>query len=270
VTKNPFLSIVTVNFNNLEGLNHTIKSVLNQSWKDFEYIIIDGGSTDGSSELISEMSKSFSYSISEPDNGIYNAMNKGAKVASGDYLYFLNSGDYLAEENVLDKVYKEITAQNEQTQKKDIFVGSTRQESFAILISPPETVTMYELFKSTLPHQGMFLPRDKVLKYPFQEQYKIVADWIQCVEILKEGLIEIRTFQNTTLIAINEAFGTCSELNVKLEKNIYIEQNQHVFRRFEDYQSIRFKYDQIKNVANANLLNRILWKVMRMLVKQNQ
>ena len=267
MTKKTFLSIVTVNFNNLKGLKHTIESVLNQTWKEFEYLIIDGGSTDGSSELISEMSKSFVYYVSEPDNGIYNAMNKGLKVANGEYIYFLNSGDYLADSFVLDKVIKEIENQNFLTKRKDVYVGSTRQEGFKNLISPPGYISLYSLFKSTLPHQGIFMPRERALRFPFKEEYKIVADWIQCTEILREGIADFRILKNTDIIAINEPFGTCSELNVKLEKNVYIEKHQNVFRRFEDYQSIRFKYDQIKNVANANFLNRILWKGMKFIAK---
>ncbi len=265
MTKKPFLSIVTVNFNNLKGLKHTIESVLKQSWKDFEYIIIDGGSTDGSSELISEMSKSFAYSVSEPDNGIYNAMNKGLKVATGEYIYFLNSGDCLADSLVLEKIIKEIKTENLLKKREDVFVGSTRQEGFENLISPPEYISLYSMFKSTLPHQGIFMPRERALKFPFKEEYKIVADWIQCTEILREGIADFKTLKNTDIIAINEPFGTCSELNVKLEKNIYIEKHQDVFKRFEDFSSLRFKYDQMKDIIKANLFNRFLFKVMKIL-----
>jgi glycosyltransferase involved in cell wall biosynthesis len=254
-------------FNNLEGLKRTVQSVINQTCKAFEYIIIDGGSTDGSAEYISEMQEHFAYWVSESDKGIYNAMNKGAKVASGDYLYFLNSGDYLLNNDVIGNLLKEIDSENKIHNRKDVFLGSTRQEGFEALISPPKELTLYHMFKSTLPHQGIFMPREKVLKFPFKEEFKIVADWIQCVDVLREGVLDFKILQNTEIIAINEPFGTCSEDKVKLEKNRYIDEHPHLFRRFEDYQSIRFKYDQIKNVANANLLNRILWKAMKVLSK---
>jgi glycosyltransferase involved in cell wall biosynthesis len=265
VNNTNLLSIITVNFNNLNGLKRTIDSVFTQSWKGFEYIVIDGGSTDGSAELISELSMAFSYSVSEPDKGIYNAMNKGLKAASGEYVYFLNSGDYLSDSGVLENVIREIKSENSLSNRKDVFVGSTRQEGFDDLISPPEFISMYSLFKSTLPHQGIFVPRERALKFPFQEEYKIIADWIQCTEILREGVADFKTLKNTKIIAINEPFGTCSELNVKLEKNLYIDKHNHIFRRFEDYSSIRFKYDQIKKVANANIINRILWYFMRII-----
>ena len=83
------LSIITVNLNNREGLQKTIDSVVNQTFRDFEWIVIDGGSTDGSKELIEQYADHFAYWVSEPDKGIYNAMNKGIKVAKGEYLQFL-------------------------------------------------------------------------------------------------------------------------------------------------------------------------------------
>jgi len=100
------LSIITVNLNNKSGLQKTIDSVISQTYKDFEWIIIDGGSTDGSKELIEQYSQYITYWISEPDKGIYNAMNKGIVQAKGEYLQFLNSGDALYDKYVLDKILK--------------------------------------------------------------------------------------------------------------------------------------------------------------------
>jgi glycosyltransferase involved in cell wall biosynthesis len=263
------LSIITINFNNLSGLKRTVDSVINQTWGEFEYIIIDGGSTDGSVEYIKEMQKHFRYWVSEADNGIYNAMNKGIFAANGEYVYFLNSGDCLLDNNTLGNVFLEIEVENKSDSRKDVFLGSTRQEGFEALINPPEEVTLYHMFKSTLPHQGIFMPREKAAKFSFREDYKIISDWILCVEVLREGVVDFKILQNTKVIATNEPFGTCSDDNIRLEKSRFIDEHHHLFRRFEDYQSIRFKYDQIKNVANANLLNQILWKVMRILSKEN-
>ena len=80
------LSIITINYNNCEGLKKTIESVVNQIWRDFEYIVIDGGSTDGSLDVIKEFSSYIDYWVSEPDKGIYNALNKGVVAANGEYL----------------------------------------------------------------------------------------------------------------------------------------------------------------------------------------
>ena len=87
------LSVITINYNNAEGLAKTMDSVFRQRFSDFEYIVIDGGSTDGSKDLIVNNQDKIAYWCSEKDSGIYNAMNKGIREASGEYLLFLNSGD---------------------------------------------------------------------------------------------------------------------------------------------------------------------------------
>ena len=105
------LSIITINRNNAAGLRKTIESVVSQTYTDFEYIIIDGASTDGSVEVIKEYAEATLpcgeglgerlYWVSEPDKGIYNAMNKGILKAQGEYLLFLNSGDWLVDKDVI-------------------------------------------------------------------------------------------------------------------------------------------------------------------------
>jgi len=98
----PFLSIITINYNNAEGLERTIESVLRQTYKDFEFIIIDGASSDGSFKLIETHKEKLAYFVSEKDTGIYNAMNKGIRASSGKYLLFLNSGDRLSQSSALE------------------------------------------------------------------------------------------------------------------------------------------------------------------------
>jgi glycosyltransferase involved in cell wall biosynthesis len=100
------LSIITINKNNASGLRKTIESVACQTFKDYEYIVIDGASTDDSVNIINEYSKYITYRVSEPDEGIYYAMNKGIKVAKGEYCLFLNSGDYLVSNSTLERVFE--------------------------------------------------------------------------------------------------------------------------------------------------------------------
>ena len=110
------LSIITINYNNAEGLRKTIESVLNQTSKEFEYIVIDGASADGSLETIQtfKLSNLQTFkSISEPDSGIYNAMNKGIRMAQGEYIHFLNSGDWLVDERVVENMLNELSKSDE-------------------------------------------------------------------------------------------------------------------------------------------------------------
>ena len=99
------LSIITINYNNCDGLKRTIDSVVSQTFTDYEWIVIDGGSNDGSFELIEKYQKHFTYWVSEPDSGIYQAMNKGIAHANGDWYIFLNSGDWLFNNEVLSMVF---------------------------------------------------------------------------------------------------------------------------------------------------------------------
>lgn len=167
------LSIITINYNNRTGLEKTIQSVLSQTFTDYEYIIIDGGSTDGSREVIESVKDRLAYWCSEPDKGIYNAMNKGIAKAKGEYLQFLNSGDYLYDAQVLQKVFeKERTA--------DILYGYMIIDGNNVVgnkaIMKP-VLYWNDFWGNTLPHQSTFTKKELFDKYgSFDETYKIVAD----------------------------------------------------------------------------------------------
>ena len=105
------ITIITINLNNKNGLKRTIESVINQTYRDkMQYIIIDGDSNDGSKEIINQYKDNIDYWVSEKDNGLYNAMNKGIQAATNDYCLFLNSGDYLSENNVIQTIYDSLDA----------------------------------------------------------------------------------------------------------------------------------------------------------------
>jgi len=171
------LSIITINLNNKEGLLKTIESVSAQTFTDYEFIIIDGKSTDGSVELIEQYKDKISYSISEKDSGIYNAMNKGIRQAKGEYLYFLNSGDALYETTTLEKVFT--------GDPHDAFIcGSFYMEQEGNLT--PDTsykdrdwrFSIYDLFAGFLCHQAFFIHRSNFEKYGlYSEELKVISDW---------------------------------------------------------------------------------------------
>lgn len=168
------LSIITVNRNNSGGLKRTIESVLAQSWSGFEFIIIDGASEDGSVEVINKHAGRLTYWISEADGGTYNAMNKGIRNAMGEYCIFLNSGDYLVHNTVLEKIFKkEITA--------DIVSGDVlkiRPNNKFRRVSSPEKISLHKLCIHSLPHQATLIRRSlfEEIGY-YNENYKIVSDW---------------------------------------------------------------------------------------------
>lgn len=165
------ISIITVNYNNAEGIRETIDSVVKQTSKEVEYIIIDGGSTDGSVEVIKEYSDKIYFWVSEKDNGIYNAMNKGISHANGEYLLFLNSGDCLHSTTTID----DFLALNP---KDDILTGKEMAKDNKLII-PNESdrpLTFSFLFRRALRHQSTFIRRSLFDEHLYDEHYRIASD----------------------------------------------------------------------------------------------
>ncbi len=168
------LSIITINFNNLKGLEKTIESVISQTYNNLEYIVIDGGSSDGSKNLIEKYASKISYWVSEPDKGIYNAMNKGILKARGEYLLFLNSGDCLVNNEVLDAV-DSCLDQSSILYGNGVIIGEGNKE---ILIKIPDQLTLKYFTKASLFHPSTFIKRELFDTYGlYNEQNKIVSDW---------------------------------------------------------------------------------------------
>lgn len=177
-------SIITVNYNNKAGLRKTIESVIHQTFRDFEYIVIDGGSTDGSTEVLKEYDAQINYWVSEPDGGIYQGMNKGIAKATGEYLNFMNSGDCFYDADVLQRIYeRQLTA--------DLIVGHDyhfnpqTQKGFSTILPP--RISMLTFYIQTLPHQSSFFKRELFSNTLYDDSLKIVADmkfYIQklCIE----------------------------------------------------------------------------------------
>lgn len=172
------ISIITINYNNANGLQKTMQSVIHQTFKGFEYIIVDGNSSDQSREIINENAKISTEIllkwISEPDKGIYNAMNKGIKMSTGDFLLFLNSGDILFENTVIEKCSKTMN------EKFDLISGRLTliNENEEINLSPPKELNLYQSIYNHLTHPNTFIKRTLFDKYGlYNEKNKIVSDW---------------------------------------------------------------------------------------------
>lgn len=170
------LSIITINYNNLAGLQKTMQTVLEQSFTGYEYIIIDGGSTDGSKTYIEQHAGQLAYWASEKDGGIYDAMNKGIAVAKGELLMFLNSGDYLLQSNVLQNAVELIN-----TNPADIYYADNVQvndagETYVRTYDPVLTLDFWK--KDTINHQSSFIKRELFNEFGlYNTAYSIAADY---------------------------------------------------------------------------------------------
>jgi len=178
-------SIITVNYNNKEGLRRTIESVIHQTFRDFEYIVIDGGSTDGSADVLKEYDAQIDYWVSEPDGGIYQGMNKGIRKATGDYLNFMNSGDCFYANDILEKV-------SQYNSDADFIVGRdyhySEEKKMGHASIQPTRLSMITFFTSTLDHQSSFIKHELFDNSPYREDMKLVSDWVFFLEkIVQEG-----------------------------------------------------------------------------------
>jgi len=168
------ISVITVNYNNVEGLKKTMTSVFEQTYNELEYIVIDGGSTDGSKEFIESNNYRIGYWVSEPDKGIYHAMNKGIKVAKGTYLLFLNSGDHFYSKEALSYFKPYLLDKT----RKDIIYGNIAVVSENQWIKTyPEKLTVSYFIKDTLPHPATLINRACFKENLYDESLKIASDW---------------------------------------------------------------------------------------------
>ena len=169
----PRFSVITVNFNNCNGLKRTIESVIDQNFADFEYIIIDGGSTDGSIDVIRTYERYVTYWVSEPDGGAYEAMNKAVLVAKGGHCIFMNSGDEFYAPCVLSEVMK-------YGNKYDLGVGISigiENGREVNRVYPPQELSLLFLENYSIIHQAAFLRTNLLKKHGYDTSYRIVADW---------------------------------------------------------------------------------------------
>ena len=174
-------SIITINRNNAAGLEKTMLSVASQTFKEFEYVVIDGASTDDSVEVIKRLSPQVVHLkwVSEPDKGIYNAMNKGIRMASGDYIQILNSADALAANDVTGKMLAAL----ERLDYPTILYGNMIKcfpdgRKVVDKCFAGQEITMLGMFTGTLNHDPAYIRRDLFEKYSYyDESLKIVSDW---------------------------------------------------------------------------------------------
>ncbi len=166
------ISVITINFNNNDGLEKTLKSVSKQTFRDFEHIVIDGGSNDGSRKTIERFSEGLSFWCSERDNGIYNAMNKGISKASGEYILFLNSGDFLYDKDTFRDIAFFLD-------KYDIVYGDLlfRGKNHEFVQEYPDKLDTGFFFCKSLGHPASFIKRSMFDNYMYSENFKIVSDW---------------------------------------------------------------------------------------------
>lgn len=271
------LSIITINYNNAEGLRKTLASVASQTYADIEHIIVDGGSTDGSVDIIRDYSQSPIANtheicwISEKDKGIYNAMNKGILMATGEYIQILNSGDILFDANVTQQIIERLDQISSLREEKiGILYGNMTKVNAAGQVVGKSGYTEYSLrqfYSSTLNHDCAYIRKDLFEEYGlYDEQLKIVSDWKWYLQAIGLGKVKPEYVDIDVTIFDD---GGISETNLALrnaERRKVLEELLPPAILL-DYDTHAFEMEQMKRLRRRNmywmvyLIERTLFKL---------
>lgn len=260
------LTIITINYNNVDGLRKTMESVFTQKSRNFEYIIVDGASTDGSVALIQQFDSStvqkFKW-ISEPDSGIYNAMNKGIRMATGEYVQFLNSGDWLVNETVVEDMLNNLPV-------CDLFIGrkiSVRKDGKIQVEKQSTQVSFLTFYRSTLQHTSAYIRRSLFEKYGlYDESLKIVSDWKWYLIVAGLNVTNVRF---TNICVSNFDMGGISSTNLELDKDERRKVLEELIPRpiLADYDRYFSDIDQMERIRKYPVFYKLFWLVERFLFK---
>lgn len=174
------ISIITVSYNAVASIEATILSVINQTYPNVEYIIIDGGSKDGTIDIIKRYEDKISYWISEPDNGIYDAMNKGLKMASGDWCIFMGADDIFYSSSILHEI-SHLFTDNSKIYYGDVILKSSNIRYMG------EISSVYQLCHQNLCHQSIFYPKCIYKNKEYNVNHKIFADYVYNLELYHDN-----------------------------------------------------------------------------------
>jgi len=242
----PLVSIITVVRNDAAGLARTMDSVAAQDYGQIEYVVIDGGSTDGTLQVLKERRAEVSRWISEPDGGIYDAMNKGARLALGEYVCFMNAGDCFASPNTVTRVF-------DPRPKSEFVWGDCLVENASGEEYDPASVVIPRLHRQmTVCHQSMFTKRSSLLGRPYDTSFRIAADYdFLCERILAGASWEYRALP---VSRINDKGASAQIFRTSIR-----EKKQIALSRFPGKRpSILFHYFILSFYMNAKMLVRAI------------
>ena len=237
------ISVITVNRNHLEGLQKTFQSIVAQTYKDWEWIVIDGGSTDGDKDFIEAHQAEIAYWCSEPDKGPYNAMNKALQHATGDYLVFMNAGDFFPADDTLEQVVRRCRLTELPTAEwPAVLYGNTDivdaegRYLHPRRLQPPEQLT-WRSFRMGMVvcHQAFYARTDIAKNVQYDTRYRFSADVDWCIRIMREAERLSLPLQNIGIVVAN-----------------YMEEgattSNHQASLFERYQVMQCHYGPIQTI----------------------
>ena len=226
------VSIITINYNNAAGLEKTINSVISNDLYNIEYFVIDGNSTDGSVDVIKKYESKINFWISESDSGIYSAMNKGIRQATGQYILFVNSGDVIKEDCDLQSIISQITG--EDIVYFDMEIADSLSKTIYIKQYPSNPDFKY-FAEDTLPHTASFIKKELLVIYGYySEEKKITSDWAFFMDAV--------CLVDCTYKHINSCFSTFYidgiSSNASNKQLLIDERNEHIAHSYPLYNTL--------------------------------
>lgn len=206
----PKITIITVVFQGTEHIERTIQSVINQAYANTEYLIVDGGSTDGTLDTLWKYNNYIDYWVSEADNGLYHAMNKALALGTGDYVWFMNAGDEIYDHDTLSYVFKDSTELAEIYYGETLIIDDEANELGMRRLETPEKLTWKSLkYGMLVSHQSIIVSAKLAFNYNTNYQFSADFDWM--VKVLQQA----KTVKNTHYILSRFMDGGMTKQNIK-------------------------------------------------------
>jgi glycosyltransferase involved in cell wall biosynthesis len=237
---NPKVSIVTVVYNNKHNFNKSLESVKSQDYSNIEYIVIDGGSTDGTFDVIKQNEKIIDKWISEPDKGIYDAMNKGINIATGNYIWFLNGGDMIYSDTTLNDIFS--TGENADVYYGDTELVDDEGKSYGKrkLKIPPENLTWKNMIDGmVVTHQSLIIKKEIIPQYDLEFKHCADIDWT--INILKSSNVIINTHKIISRFLLG-GYSRKNTISSLLERIKILSRHFNIFYVFLNHIKLAFKF----------------------------
>lgn len=268
------LSIITINRNNASGLEKTMRSVISQNTQEFEYVVVDGGSSDESVEVIKKYASQREIVwVSERDNGIYNGMNKGIRMSSGEYIMLLNSGDYLTDSLVVDGLLKSLELEHYPSVLYGNIIKIWPDGKVLRDQQLGENITFFSFYDGTLNPDGTLIRRSLFEQYGyFDEEMKICSDWAWLMTVLS---LQGETAKHCNIDTIFFDMTGVSESGDK-SRNIIQSERRHVLEKtlpatiLADYDKYGIDIRMMQRIRRHKWAYGIVYFIERMLFKMEK
>lgn len=259
------ISVITINYNDHVGLERTINSVLSQSYSEIEYIVVDGNSNDGSREIIEKNSWRITKWISEPDTGIYNAMNKGIRIATGEYCIMMNAGDVFYSSNVLEKASRALATGADIYNGNAIYVNENKQIEW--YRKGHKDISTLHFFRSSICHQATFIKTILLKKYFYDESLKMVSDWKFWIQTICKDHVSYKTI-DIDICCFDTGGLTNKQHEAGLLERRKVLTEMFSFEEIESYNKLLSKGKTIKYIKEG--IKRRFWLYYARLLKMQQ